>query len=69
MSFADASVICESLFRDRKAELCLFEIPFETEHFWREFSRRGFGWGFCIVRGVISKQIIELFFFVVFELA
>ena len=36
-----------------------------------EFSRRGFGWVFCILRDVISKQIIvlTLFLFVVFDLA
>ena len=37
--------------------------------FRRGFSRRGVGWGLCILRCVISKYIIVLFFFVVLELA
>ena len=142
MLFVDASVICESLFRDRKADFSLFWNIFSYElvsyrnqsidlrrklvdcflsdtwsaeispafwmgsfslgvwflqifgwvavnlrklgififilfiyfiylfiYFRRGFSRRGVGCGFWILRGVISKHSIILFFFVVFKLA
>ena len=41
----------------------------ETLRFSREFSCRRVAWDFCILGGVIPKQIIVLFFFVVCELA
>ena len=37
--------------------------------FWQEFLQWGIGWGFWVLRGVISEQILGLFFFVVFEIA
>ena len=47
------------------------ELPVNLQRlrFRLEFSRQKVGWDFCILRGVISKQIIVLFFFVAFELA
>ena len=53
------------------AEIVLFYFIFILfiYLFQRVFSRRGVGWGFCILHGVISKYITVLCFFVVFELA
>ena len=40
----------------------------ETVPFWRGFSCRVVGWGFCNLCGVISKQIIVLPLIVIFKL-
>ena len=47
----------------------LFIYLFKKFFFRQGFSLRGGRWGFCILRGVISKHIIILFFFAVFEAA